>query len=431
MSLKSPQEPLFLLSMPRSGSTLLSLMLGSHPQLCCPPEPWLLLTAAQYFAPAQLGHLPYGRQWAEIATLEFLLAAERKHRGALGDWAKSCMPGGGAEGTKSVRDILSAAYRMRAEAEGKSRIVDKTPRYYAVLPWLDELFPASRKILLLRNPLDVFASYAATWEVRSDIFTVAGVSLHTRDFCEGLFALASLAELRRDDVLVLRYEELVRRPEEQLRKLCPWLGIEYSPAMLRYQDNASLTEAYRRSPVGDPIASNRPAPVSDRSVNGWDQRLPPKDKQALLDLLGMQILRRMGYEETADRLQAQGLVIPTEEEARCRRDELMRALRALPREEPYSSWTSFMAPLQECMTDRAERLRLLEACEADRAERLAVILHQQEELATVRQKLHAVTDELHAVTDELHAVTDELHAMRTFKGFMRYQGKRLVRRGVR
>jgi hypothetical protein len=73
----------FLLSMPRSGSTLLSLMLGSHPEVCCPPEPWIVLALAEYLGLGNVRNTPYGREWAEIAAMEFLLNPERKQRGTL------------------------------------------------------------------------------------------------------------------------------------------------------------------------------------------------------------------------------------------------------------------------------------------------------------------------------------------------------------
>ncbi|HXE53684.1 MAG TPA: sulfotransferase, partial [Tepidisphaeraceae bacterium] len=33
----------FILGLPRSGTTLLSVMLDRHPQVLCPPEPWIML----------------------------------------------------------------------------------------------------------------------------------------------------------------------------------------------------------------------------------------------------------------------------------------------------------------------------------------------------------------------------------------------------
>ena len=416
----------FLLSMPRSGSTLLSMMLGSHPEICCPPEPWLVLTVAEYLELGKVKSMPYGREWAEISTMEFLLSPERKRRGALGTFFHAAGEAAGLNPINAARGVLQSAYQMHLDTSDKSVFIDKTPRYYAVLGLLDEIFPRSKKIVLLRNPLDVFASYKSTWEITRSIFTPENVLVHTRDFCEGLFTLADYTDTSRNDVLVLRYEDLVSDPERSLQSACEFAGIDFLPTMLAYYENATLIEEYSRSPVGDPVSSRQPKPTNSQTVNAWEKRLDRDDIQALIDVVGINIFERLGYGDSVARLRSMPVSIPTEEQAFERRALLMRSLVNHVHEQPFSAWNNFVSPLKECLSDRAARLEVihqqladleglrqnLEVSESDRAALLEVIHQQQADMEGLRQNLEVSESDRAARLEVIHQQQANLEGLR-------------------
>lgn len=345
----------FLLSMPRSGSTLLSMMLGSHAEVCCPPEPWIVLLLAEYLKLGEVSGTPYGRKWAEMASIEFLLNAERKQQGAISNAFGKVGETIGMTGVAAARRLLGMAYQMHLDVSGKRVFVDKTPRYYAALGLIDELFPVAQKIVLLRNPLDIYASYKTTWNNAKNIFTPEGVTVGTRDFCDGLFRLADYTAAHRNDVLAMHYEDLVRDPEGTLRGVCKFVGVDFSPAMLAYRENKSLAEEYSRSPVGDQVVF-RQASVRKQTAHAWEARLDPAEVQALIDVLGAGIFERMGYGDTMGRLREMSVNIPSEEQASERRAVLMRALRERVQEPPFSIWENFVLPLRNSQ-DELKRIR--------------------------------------------------------------------------
>ena len=349
----------FLLSMPRSGSTLLSMMLGSHPVICCPPEPWIILAVAEYLDLGNVRNVPYDRAMAEIAAIEFLLNPERKQRGVLGKALRGIGETSHLDAIDAARKILQAAYQLHLDVSGKSVFVDKTPRYYTVLGLIDNIFPGAKKIVLLRNPLDIFASYKTSWGITRSIFTLEGFSAHTRDFCEGLFNLAGYTATPKDDVLVLRYEDLTSDPARLLQSVCAFAGIDFSSAMLTYSDNKVLIEEYSRAPAGDRVASSRPEPANNLTVNAWEKRLDGADIQALVDVLGISIFERLGYGDTVARLRDISVNIPTEEQALERRNLLMRALVDNVQEQPFSFWTNFISPLKQCQADSDQQVASL------------------------------------------------------------------------
>lgn len=357
----------FLLSMPRSGSTLLSLMLASHEEICCPPEPWIVLALAEYLGLGGVREIPYGREWAEIAAIEFLLGAERTERGALGKVLQALGRSSGRKGVERARETLLALYQMRLDGERRKVFVDKTPRYYAILDLVGEIFPKSKSLLLLRNPMDIFASYKSTWNASIAMFEPGKASVLARDFCEGLFTLARLANSAKGDLLVLRYEDLVADPEKALRATCAFAGVEFSVSMLAYADNGKLIAQYRQSPVGDPVASSRPMPANSRTVNAWDQRLELSEIQGLIDVLGTEIFERLGYGEVVAKLRTMPLAIPTEDVALVRRKAAMQCLIREVREEPFSTWSSFLSPLQDSRAEQMASLAVNRQLEIEKA----------------------------------------------------------------
>lgn len=393
-----------LLSMPRSGSTLLSLMLGSHPEICCPPEPWIVLALAEHLDLGGVRAMPYGRQLAEIAAFEFMLGPERTQRGALWEALSPLLHSYSNRADDVAPQLLHALYNMHLTVSGRRIFIDKTPRYYAVLKLLDTLLPAARKLLLLRNPLNVFASYKSTWEVDRSVFIPATATVHGRDFCQGLFLYAELMEARRGDVLPLRYEDLVAAPEPELERAAGFLGLDFHRAMLEYGSNAPLLEEYKRSPVGDTSAPGRPRVASPAEASSWEQRLDIADLTELAAVLGAGIFERLGYGAVPGRLRELGVEIPGEAAAAQRRADILGAL-SLQQEQAFSSADTFLTPLRNSHEDRAERLK--------------VILRQQEELQAAYQAKHSIQAELDEARDKIAALEVQNAELLSIAGFLR------------
>src|SRR5215213_5664095 len=117
-------------------------MLGSHSQVLCPPEPWLLLPLLATRDDRLIVTAPYDH---------FL--ARKGLRDLLDD----------DDFDRAINAFAVSAYNSLLARAGKGIFVDKTPRYYQILPALDRLFPRAAQVWIRRNPLDVIASCKATW----------------------------------------------------------------------------------------------------------------------------------------------------------------------------------------------------------------------------------------------------------------------------
>ncbi|MCP1835179.1 hypothetical protein J2R76_003515 [Bradyrhizobium sp. USDA 4532] len=280
----------FLLGLPRSGTTLLAHLLQQHPDIVAPPEPWLML-ALEAFGRVDQRH-PAGSLLIESATSEFLGRIDR---------------------TIASRAFADAAYGQYLATAGKRIIIDKTPRYWAALEFLERVYPEAPHILLIRNPYAIAASLKSTWGIplRAEssysvsVSSLADLVLRLPDalissLADLVLGLPMLAAHRaRPRTQLVRYELLVTHPDEEIRRLLS--GLDCDPAAAAAASMGQV-DYLRSSSFGDRKILERNA-VDQSSVKTWQSQLSIEEMQTVTDLVGTRLLTELGYE--AELLQAQ------------------------------------------------------------------------------------------------------------------------------
>lgn len=267
---------IFLISLPRSGSTLLQRILGGHPDIATLAEPWVML------------HPLYALKRAGIETeYDATLARE-----ALDDFL-SQIDGGEAAYLEGIRRFAGDLYARALAQQGGRLFLDKTPRYYRVIPELRQVFPRAKFVILLRNPLAALASTLRTW-FEDDPGRLSGTTNH-RDLLDGPGLLLAGQEVLGDDAIVVRYEALVAEPERIVAGLCARLGLAFHPAMLDYGRHPAPPGRFGDQ-VGVPQHSRATAEHRDK----WAGYLadPARQSCALdyLDQLGDATVAALGYD---------------------------------------------------------------------------------------------------------------------------------------
>ncbi|MEZ5595679.1 MAG: sulfotransferase [Pseudomonadales bacterium] len=139
------EDLIFVISQPRSGSTLLQRVLSGHPEIQTSAETWLMLHRIR--APQNRHRSRVQRAWQREAVDEFVAHytdGPEVHDNAIRAYART--------------------YYRNALAKGNRRIfLDKTPRYFLIIEDLYRPFPKARFIFLLRNPMAVLASELETY----------------------------------------------------------------------------------------------------------------------------------------------------------------------------------------------------------------------------------------------------------------------------
>ncbi len=265
---------IFLISQPRAGSTLLQRMLASHPEIHSVSEPWLSLHP--FYALRARGYeAEYDAFRAQQALKSFI----------------GTLPSGEDDYLEGVRRMYAYLYGRAAESSGKKFFLDKTPRYYLIISDLYRAFPNARFIVLLRHPIAVLCSMFNTWAKHdwSSFYTLRHDLVSApRLLVEGINLLDKAG-------IVVRYEQLVVQPDNEAKRLCKQLGIEFVPDIVEYNQHQDL----QRWDLGDQetiYKHTRPAP---QNADRWlgDLAVPQVWRLAsdYLHRLGRETMEQMGY----------------------------------------------------------------------------------------------------------------------------------------
>ncbi len=265
---------IFIISQPRSGSTLLQRILYGHPDIQTSAETWLMLHPV-YGLRKTGSTAEYSTRFAYEGVEEFLqnyTDGTEVYLNAIREWARTI-------------------YQNAIEKNNKIYFLDKTPRYFFIIPELYQLFPKAKFIFLLRNPLAVLASELSTyvktkWPVlgvfKPDLISAPGWIL------DGIDLLGK-------NGYVIRYEQFVRDPEHSIRALCDFLALDFHEAMLDYSKTPKPVGRYN-----DPTGIDQHTKPSTGSVEKWKAMVD--DDQALyfaqsyLAALGEQTISKLGYD---------------------------------------------------------------------------------------------------------------------------------------
>ncbi len=235
----------FLLGAPRSGTTLLERMLSSHSLIKGGPEPHLLTPLAYLGYWGRVDKAPYDHIVASAGQKAFIEGLPHKEQ----DYWKAC---------RSYCDSLYAAYMMQGN---ETICADKTPEYTTIWPFLSKVYPDARYIVLTRHPAAILSSFANSFF--DGDFDIA--QRHDPILERYVPALAGF--LRQTDVpfFHLSYEDLVREPEQWLRKICAFLEISYEPGMVDYGSKHNRHAA--EMGLGDPIGVSQHSRPTESNIN--------------------------------------------------------------------------------------------------------------------------------------------------------------------
>lgn len=282
---------------PRSGTTLLRLMLDAHPALAIPPETGFLRDAARLAA-------------GDASARGALFASITQHPPEAPNWpdfgleAAALHAALAAIDTFDVAEGVRAFYRLYAARFGKARYGDKTPLYCLHLPEIEALLPEAHFIHLVRDGRDVALSLRENWFAPAR--DLAGLARHWTQWVSR--ARSDGAERRR--YLEVRYEELVEKPQTVLERICAFLALPFDAAMLRHHERAAerLAEHGERLRSDGSVALSKTerarqqqralGPPDRTRIQAWRHAMT-RDERAGFESVAGPLLRELGYDVAA------------------------------------------------------------------------------------------------------------------------------------
>ena len=241
------EKPVFVVGLPRSGTTLIEQILASHPQI------------------SGLGELP------DIERRLRRTVPEPFGDEHFFDHLQKLSPEVSHEQAKKYLATVSG------RGGTKARAIDKMPHNFLVLGWIAMLFPKARVIHCKRDPMDVCVScythhFSEAHAYSNDLRTLGK---YHRSY-ERL--MQHWSEVLPITILNVRYEDVVANIERASRKMIAYLNLDWDKSCLDFHRNKRVVQTPSQWQVHQPIY--------DSSVGRWQNY--EKHLHPLMESLGLE-----------------------------------------------------------------------------------------------------------------------------------------------
>lgn len=232
--------PIFIVGAPRSGTTLMARILNRHREIYAPGE-------SHFFEDIWTRRNEIG----ELSDHAALSTAVKRIMTLFGrfDFAETQNFVSSninelelIDETMALGESYGALYyafmNRLTELKGKYKFCDDTPKHIYYLDTILDFFPNAKIIGFVRDPRDYLNSYKNYWKTTSDKESKRVKSLYHPIVSSMLWGrstdltLKYANQLDSDRYLLMRYEELVKNPVEEVKKACDFLLINYSDRLL-------------------------------------------------------------------------------------------------------------------------------------------------------------------------------------------------------
>ena len=216
-------DPVFVIGLPRAGSTLVEQILASHSAV---------------------------EGTAELPQIKYMAAALARRQADPASW-----PEGLAELGEEASRQLGREYIERTRAYrklGKPLFIDKTPGNFEQLGLIFLVLPRARIVDVRREPMACGLSIYKHLFARGQAFSYSleDIGRYYRDYRALMDHFDEIAGAR---VHRVSYEALVRDPEVETRRLLEYCGLPFEEACLRFHENPRSVSTPSSEQVRSPI----------------------------------------------------------------------------------------------------------------------------------------------------------------------------------
>ncbi|MEM1402049.1 MAG: sulfotransferase [Pseudomonadota bacterium] len=259
------KPPIFIGGSGRSGTTLLRVMLDSHPEIYCGPELKLLPSISNL----------WGHSVREFRPIMDSYLLDRN------------------EVSRLYREFIESFFYAALRESGKSRFAEKSPNNVFCFTQLAEIFPDAVFVQIIRDGRDVVSSLLnMDWKTAGSGQKPAYTSsaLEAARYwvaCVGAGRKLAIAENTSHRYFEVRYEDLILQPMKSMRSLLTFLGEDWDPRVLSYH---SIDRDRGLESSSEAVAQ----PLSDASIGRWRKDLT---ESQLIDVheSGRDLLEELDY----------------------------------------------------------------------------------------------------------------------------------------
>lgn len=257
-------NPVFVVGVLRSGTSLLYSLLNQHPQMA------FMYECDVWNFPGLLSGARFRRNWLE--RQEFFNHALSRHRLIYGKKLA------GLESVRTPEDL----YQVFGEGKGATLWGEKSPFYCARLRQLARRNPGSPFILIWRDPVEIYRSVLLAGK-NTRFFRRPGMLSRLIVYHEKMLEQAAVLEKEGTRIFHVTYADLIDKTAEVCEGVCNFLGVPFDSQMVDLS-NADLSAVYydaqhehlrrgviQRQQISDEVLDSRVSQKLERFHNRWNR----------------------------------------------------------------------------------------------------------------------------------------------------------------
>ncbi len=276
--------PVFIVGSGRCGTTLLGVILDSHPNIAITPE--------TQFLPGVVYRLLRVRGVQNMVEV-FFSFPRVSETGVTRDELASIFR---KQRLKTPSALLESFYTNYAERRGKIRWGDNTPAYTGCMGLIERLFGGAAFIHMIRDGRDVAVSMMPLdWGPN----TVAEAA----HYWKAVVLKTRQVGAKLHHYYEIRYEDLLNAPETTLRNICNFLNEPFSPSMLDYKEAGRARLNQMKLDTGTmSVDARKQSQVRITSgfdtsrIGRWENVFSEDERREFFEIAG-DLLQEMGYDE--------------------------------------------------------------------------------------------------------------------------------------
>jgi hypothetical protein len=274
-------SPVFIVGAPRSGTTLMAVLLDRHSKIAIGPETQFF---TEFIPQNWTGKTPETHEQLVDSALAFKRIADFNFdREQLLNHFRNY--------ELTLPNLLRSIIEVHAIRTSKWRPGEKSPHHLQHIPIILHHFPDAKVICVLRDGRDVVRSLLDTpWAIPNNPRRLRLFCIRWNDAAEQ--TLYYQKTLSPDRFMTVKFEDILRQPRSKLEQICAFLGEEFELTQLEPAQPSNVIPGWEKQ-----WKSKASEMLDPGRIEAWRKSADQKQIWVMNSMMG-NMLERMGYVDT-------------------------------------------------------------------------------------------------------------------------------------